>query len=1073
MRERLVEAGLALVVVALEVDLVLRTFAADSDARWLALAALVLTLALCAALARARRFAGAPGGGLCLLTCAVLGAALRGGPDTPGPLGLSAPGAVAPLVLAHAGLLATSGRDALRAAFARLPGALAAVLPLPVAYALGGTLLRAVVGPRPDGVLGGLGALPLAVQPGTVMLLGILPVGVATLLVVDAVSAWRTRSLRPLERDAGLAASALVCVGFGLIVGAARGELGFERGSVDRLGVHGWWTCDEELFVEDGFVSVAPPPRPVVTTTPPVSPWLAPTPAPAPPTAPEPTAPEPTPAPAPAPEPAPAAEPTVASVEPAAPTDPLVGRTIDLALRSNGGAIVLHTSQHSPYQSVASLNDGLPGGWTSADGALPQDLVVGFARGAAATLAAIELVPDPDAPVSDRPGVVEVAVSDVSPLDGFRVVIAAATLGPEGGRLAIDPPARARYVRVRVSATCGRASFVRLGELRVIEAPHGVDGYRSLLAGGGEEDRPSVAAPEQGCVSPADGHELEGEGSTPLPLAVTLEGRIVPRGEVDRFTLDVPAGPGGAPRVVSLTLEGRPLRSSLTVRDDAGQVVASLDPGRVSGDREVVSFVARGARYTIDVTEPRATLALLFDVSVSMERDMGELERVLRAFVARTQPSEDVALLPFSRAAVLRAEPTSDPQRLARDLDGAFELGGSTSLHDALITANELLATRPGNRAIVLFTDGADTSSGCTYPGLWEYLRTRRVPTYAIGLGGGLDEVNRAQGCSSVAALRAIADATGARAWHTPDASGLEAAYDQVAAELRRASSYRLRAELVTGVGRLVVDDPHRALAKADAPERVALLLDVSGSMAEPLPGARSRKQKLAVAREVLSSFLARLPDASQVALRVFGGRANEPTTTLLAPLAPVDRPRLAALLRRVRPSGRTPMAAALREVPADLGDAGGERAVVLISDGRETCGGDPVAEAYRLVEAGLRVRVHVVGFCVNDAEASALRAIARASGGRFVRANDAAALDAALTEAVQSTFRVEDAAGEVLLRGPVDGAARALPAGTFRLVIEGAAPMVLDVVEVKDQATTRVVVERDGERLVARVAAE
>ncbi|MEJ7717100.1 MAG: VWA domain-containing protein [Thermoleophilaceae bacterium] len=69
---------------------------------------------------------------------------------------------------------------------------------------------------------------------------------------------------------------------------------------------------------------------------------------------------------------------------------------------------------------------------------------------------------------------------------------------------------------------------------------------------------------------------------------------------------------------------------------------------------------------------------------------------------------------------------------------------------------------------------------------------------------------------------------------------------------------------------------------------------------------------------------------------------------------------------------------------------------VVLVTDGLETCDGDPVAAARRLKESGVKVTVDVVGFDISkSADAEGLREIAEASGGEYTDARTARDLEA------------------------------------------------------------------------------
>jgi len=61
---------------------------------------------------------------------------------------------------------------------------------------------------------------------------------------------------------------------------------------------------------------------------------------------------------------------------------------------------------------------------------------------------------------------------------------------------------------------------------------------------------------------------------------------------------------------------------------------------------------------------------------------------------------------------------------------------------------------------------------------------------------------------------------------------------------------------------------------------------------------------------------------------------------------------------------------------------------VYVVTDGIETCGGDPVAAAEDLAGSGIQPIVNVIGFQAGDADQEALRAIAEAGGGDYTRAD-------------------------------------------------------------------------------------
>jgi hypothetical protein len=183
-----------------------------------------------------------------------------------------------------------------------------------------------------------------------------------------------------------------------------------------------------------------------------------------------------------------------------------------------------------------------------------------------------------------------------------------------------------------------------------------------------------------------------------------------------------------------------------------------------------------------------------------------------------------------------------------------------------------------------------------------------------------------------------------------------------------------------------------RALA---AEGNVLFVLDASGSMAGRVEG----RPKIAVAREVLAGALAELPPDVAVGLEAYGHRRGSDCGDIevLVPAGPRRGPAIEKAMRALQPRGKTPITGALEQAAEQARRLGGPTSVVLISDGQETCGGDPCAAVAKLRDAGVAVTFHVVGFDVAAAESAQLRCIAEAGGGTYFGADSAGALSSAL----------------------------------------------------------------------------
>ncbi|USQ96575.1 vWA domain-containing protein [Caulobacter sp. RL271] len=197
-------------------------------------------------------------------------------------------------------------------------------------------------------------------------------------------------------------------------------------------------------------------------------------------------------------------------------------------------------------------------------------------------------------------------------------------------------------------------------------------------------------------------------------------------------------------------------------------------------------------------------------------------------------------------------------------------------------------------------------------------------------------------------------------------------------------------------------------------PTRVIVMIDGSGSMAGRMGG----RTKLELAREAALGFVEGLPASVQTSLLVFGQQGNNSQAgkakscsaiDVLAPMS-ADRGPLRAALGQVRAVGWTPLAAGLDRAEALLAASTtpGEQIIYVVSDGEETCDGDPVAVARRINGGRTRAIVNVIGFNLPSGEAAKLTAVARAGGGGFVNLSNETELER-YTAQVRESIRQTD----------------------------------------------------------------
>jgi Ca-activated chloride channel family protein len=190
---------------------------------------------------------------------------------------------------------------------------------------------------------------------------------------------------------------------------------------------------------------------------------------------------------------------------------------------------------------------------------------------------------------------------------------------------------------------------------------------------------------------------------------------------------------------------------------------------------------------------------------------------------------------------------------------------------------------------------------------------------------------------------------------------------------------------------------------------RMILVLDSSGSMAEPAGGGTS---KIEAARQALGTVVDGLPDEAYVGLRVYGAtvfsRDQKGACTdsqLVVDPATDNRDELRTALAQYEPYGETPIGFALRKAARDIGGES-TRSIVLVSDGIATCEPDPCVVAGELAQSGIDLQIDVVGLSVDAKARAQLRCVAAKGNGTYYDADDADDIVESLQTATDRALR-------------------------------------------------------------------
>ena len=207
------------------------------------------------------------------------------------------------------------------------------------------------------------------------------------------------------------------------------------------------------------------------------------------------------------------------------------------------------------------------------------------------------------------------------------------------------------------------------------------------------------------------------------------------------------------------------------------------------------------------------SVILLIDTSPSTAYKIEEIQRAAIAFVDQLEPQDSVTVIEFNQSIRVLTEATNDRAAIYKAIRRT-DFGGGTSLYDAVdFSLQKRLSKIEGRKAIVLFTDGVDTTSrkaryettvndaeeadALIFPIYFNtYFSNNGGTGSAPNVNGGIiftGRRNTGNGTSSEEYaigrkyLEDLADATGGRVFR-PEATpgGLTAAFEGIAEELRR-----------------------------------------------------------------------------------------------------------------------------------------------------------------------------------------------------------------------------------------------------------------------------------------------
>lgn len=173
---------------------------------------------------------------------------------------------------------------------------------------------------------------------------------------------------------------------------------------------------------------------------------------------------------------------------------------------------------------------------------------------------------------------------------------------------------------------------------------------------------------------------------------------------------------------------------SAVVHDRQGRFLRGLSPQDVEvyedGVRQELLYL-REAGQGGEAPLP-LSVVLVLDASGSMKDHLHFLQEAAVTFVHRLTEIDRALVIDFNSSVRTSVDFTGDLERLEQFVAGLQAWGG-TSLYDATHTALNRIKDEPGRKAVIVFSDGADTTSSMKEQEVIDYARSVEASVYGIG----------------------------------------------------------------------------------------------------------------------------------------------------------------------------------------------------------------------------------------------------------------------------------------------------------------------------------------------------
>jgi VWFA-related protein len=226
--------------------------------------------------------------------------------------------------------------------------------------------------------------------------------------------------------------------------------------------------------------------------------------------------------------------------------------------------------------------------------------------------------------------------------------------------------------------------------------------------------------------------------------------------------------PSPSPKPFTLEVDVDVVSITAVVYDKAGKFITGLGPTdfrEAQGDGERIPL----------------SVVLVLDASGSMRNNMHFLQEGALTFVHKLEDVDKALVVQFNESIKGSADFTDDVPRLEQFVE-ALQAWGGTSLYDAIHYGLNRIRDEPGRKALIVFSDGADTTSTMKEQEVIDYARAVEATVYCVAIRGESGLMAR----SPRGFFRKIANETGG-AFFFPDKVGeLVHIFSEISQELHR-----------------------------------------------------------------------------------------------------------------------------------------------------------------------------------------------------------------------------------------------------------------------------------------------